>query len=324
MEGHFKDKRVIVTGGSGVIGRELLGMLSKAGANVLSVDRQPPVEQFLGVSHLQAELAEDDLSKLVGFQPQIIFHLAASFERSTESPEFWTTNWHDNTLTSHRLVDIATKLSGLEAFVFASSYLIYSPSLYLSHSFRKSVVRLKETDMVNPRNLCGGSKYYTERELDFLRETRPSALRTVYARIFRVYGRGSKDIISRWVRAALLGQDIEVYNEQNRFDYIFAKDVAEGLFRLAASPQRSVCVNLGFGRARSIRDVLNCLEASVPGFKSKVKAMKGINEPFEASCANLAKLKEYTGWTPPTSLEDGIRTVIEFEQKQGGREGTRV
>ena len=42
--------------------------------------------------------------------------------------------------------------------------------------------------------------------------------------------------------------------------------------------------------------------------------MKDMNQPFEASCADLTRLKELTGWTPPTSPEEGIRMVLEFEQ----------
>ena len=319
-ESSIKGKRIIVTGGAGVIGQELLRLLISKGANILSVDRCPlPEEDWSGVVHIEKNLATDDLDKLCDFQPQIIFHLAAAFERSKESPEFWSANWHDNILASHRIIGPVKKMSSLEVFVFASSYLVYSPSLYLSPSLPEKVVHLREDDSIAPRNLCGAAKYYTERELEFMKYVRNPSLRTIYARIFRVYGCGSKDVISRWVRAALFGQDIEVYNKQNRFDFVFARDVAEGLLRLVESANGEGPVNLGSGVARSIQDVLNLLIECVPTAQWRIQDID-INEPFEASCADLARLKLLTGWLPPTSLEEGIRIVLEFEQNRVNQE----
>ena len=166
----FKDKKVLVTGSSGVIGRELLRYLIEEDADILSVDKLPlPEGDWSEVTHIQKDLATDDLQELIDFDPEVILHLAAAFERSEESPEFWDVNWHDNILVSHNVVDIAKQMDNLNTFVFASSYLLYDTHLYMSDSL-KDVKYLKETDMVYPRNLCGGAKFYTEKELEFIKE----------------------------------------------------------------------------------------------------------------------------------------------------------
>lgn len=318
----IRGKRVLVTGGAGVIGRELLKLLIKEEANIRSVDRYPlPDGDWPSVHHIQKDLAKDSLDELRDFQPQVILHLAAAFERSKESSEFWSTNWRDNVLLSHRIVDLTKEMPYLEAFVFASSYLVYSPSLYLSPSLRDDAVYLKEDDLIAPRNLCGAAKYYTERELEFVKGVLHPSLRTTYARIFRVYGCGSRDVISRWVRAALSSQDIKVYNKQNRFDFIFAKDVAEALLRLAENTSAEGAVNLGSGITWSIQDVLNLLVEYVPMAQSRIQDL-GTMEPFEASCADLARLKRLTAWAPPTNLETGVKSVMEFEQSKADQETT--
>jgi len=310
-----KGKRVIVTGGAGVIGRELLKLLADKNANVLSVDREPlPIREPSGIRHIKRDLASDDLDELIEFQPQFIFHLAATFERSAESPEFWEANWHDNVIASHRTISLINAMKDLEIFIFASSYLVYSPSLYLRPSPVADIPCLKEESLKAPRNLCGAAKLYTEKEIDFAREYCRPSLRAVNARIYRVYGHGSKDIISRWIRAALSGEDINVYNRQNRFDYIFAFDVAQGLLTIAQSSKVEGVINLGSGVSRSIQEVLDILCGLFPGLEKRIKDMRDIEQPFEASCADLAKLKELTGWAPPTSLEEGIRAVLEFEK----------
>ena len=58
--------------------------------------------------------------------------------------------------------------------------------------------------------------------------------------------------MSRWVRAALDGEPIAVYHAENRFDYIFSADVAEGLVRLSVSPRAAGIINLGSGNARPV------------------------------------------------------------------------
>lgn len=313
----IRDKHVIVTGGAGVIGRELLNLLVQKGASVLSVDRHPLFgEDRPRLLHIQKDIAEGGLDELRSFQPQVIFHLAAAFERSKESPEFWNTNWHDNVLLSRRIVDLIREMPNLDTFVFASSYLVYSPSLYLSSSLRDDVVYLKENDLIAPRNLCGAAKYYAERELDFAKAILSPSLRAVFARIYRVYGCGSRDVISRWVRAALSGDEIEVHNKENRFDYIFAGDVAEGLLALAGSQAAEGPLNLGSGTARKIQDVLDILVKYIPSARARIRDI-GSNGPFEASCADLARLKRLTRWVPSTDLENGMKTIIEFEQNQG-------
>ena len=318
MSGSVRGKRVLVTGGSGVIGRELLDRLDAAGAEVLSVDRVPPPEHdWRHVMHVEKDLATDDLSVLAAFRPQVVFHLAATFERSKESPEFWKANWRDNVVCSHRVVDLAAPAVEAEVFVFASSYLVYSPALYLFAEPPAEPTRLKEDDRKAPRNLCGAAKFYTEKELDHVREVRRPSLRVVHARIFRVYGRGARDVVGRWTRDLLAGGAIEVYNGANRFSHIHARDVADGLLRMAESPDASGPINLGAERATSIDELAAILREQLALGADRI-VDRGAVEEFEASGADLTRLKALTGWTPPTTLSEGVRDVIAYERERTG------
>ena len=309
----FKNKKVLITGASGVIGRELLRYLIEEEAYIMSVDRLPlPEGDWTGVEHLQKDLATDDLDELVNFNPEVIIHLAAAFERSEESPEFWEVNWHDNMLVSHNIVNLTKNMTNLKTFVFASSYLLYNTELYMSDKLQ-DVRFLKETDKLSPRNLCGGAKFYTEKELEFIQELFLPDLRVVNARIYRVYGRGSKDIISRWVRMCLDGETLQVYNKDNQFDYVFAGDVARGLLTLAKSPEASGIINLATGTPNPVSNLLkNFIEEGILDESRIVD--NGTTEDFEASCADISKLKEVTGWQPPTNLKTGIQKIIAYEK----------
>ncbi len=305
----LKDKRVLVTGSSGVIGRVLVERLVRTGANVLGIDKVPPDRVCPGVRYLTVDLAAGTPKTAIDFAPQAVFHLAASFERTIERAGYWKTVFENDVLASHRLLEAVDSAAALEVFVFASSYLNYDPVLYLDVP---EVRMLKESDQLLPRNLVGLAKYYVDRELEFLQSTQKN-FRTVSARIYRVYGRGSRDVISRWVRATLGSEVLKVFGENSRFDYIFADDVAEGLARLAETESAVGALNLGSGVARSIADVLQILNVEIGGIRTSVEDEDG---PVESSCADMSLFRQVTGWSPQTSLEAGIRKVVEYEKQR--------
>lgn len=305
----LKGKRILVTGSSGVIGRVLVERLMRTGADVLGIDKVPPQRPSEEARYLTLDLAAGTPQAAMEFAPQAVFHLAASFERTVEKAGYWKTVFENDVLASHRLLEAMDSLAALEVFVFASSYLNYDPALYLDVP---EVRMLKESDQLLPRNLVGLAKYYVDRELDFLRMTQKS-FRTVSARIYRVYGRGSRDIISRWVRAALAGEVLKVFGEKNRFDYIFADDVAEGLARLAETDEAAGALNLGSGIAWTIADVLQILNLEIGGIRTSAESEVG---PIESSCADMSLFRLVTGWSPPTLLEAGIRKVVEYEKQR--------
>jgi nucleoside-diphosphate-sugar epimerase len=313
-------QRVVVTGGAGVIARELLERLSAAGADVLSIDRLPlPSDAPPGVEHLEADLADADLGPITRFSPRHILHLAATFERSVETPEFWDQNWTDNVVVTHRLAELAGRMGGVESFVFASSYLVYDQAQYSTPEPPIASVALSEASRLGSRNLCGAAKLYGESELRFARDVQGAGFRTVFARIFRVYGRGSRDVVSRWVRAALDGEPIDVYHAENRFDYIFSGDVAEGLLRMAVSPAASGVINLGSGSSRPVASVIEAVERATG---TQLQATRrDAEEPYEASGADTTRLHAVLGWTPPTRLEDGVERLVAFERARRGPGG---
>ncbi|MFC4599649.1 NAD-dependent epimerase/dehydratase family protein [Cohnella hongkongensis] len=302
----YRNRRVFVSGGAGVIGTALVSKLLEAGAIVMVGDlKAPPAVWKDSVRYWRGDLNRITYDELSDFAPEYYFHLAATFERSTETYEFWQENDRHNTRLSHHLIDLMKDMPSLRKVIFASSYLIYDPALYQFEEPASSPSALKESDPIRPRNLCGMAKLQHEMELRFLSEFKPN-LQTVSARIYRVYGKNSRDIVSRWIQSLLRGETIRVFRKEGRFDYIYAEDVAEGLYRLAMAEYSGV-VNLGNGRAREVRELLDLLKAHFP-------EMEAVDEesdiPFEASEADMTRFYEWTGWRPEHDLENVIPELI--------------
>ncbi|MDB2357133.1 ATP-grasp domain-containing protein, partial [Gammaproteobacteria bacterium] len=197
--------------------------------------------------------------------------------------------------------------------VFASSYLIYDPSLYQFSEAKTSAVLLNESDHIMPRNLTGAAKLAHEIELRFLENFKSHQFSSVCVRIFRGYGKNSRCVISRWIRDLLDGKTIDVYRPEGIFDYIYGTDTAEGLIRLANKIEVSGIINLGTGRSRRVSDVVNILKIYFPDMKENIISS---DIPYEASQADIFKLKSYLGWSPEFDLERSIPEIIEHEKNE--------
>ena len=306
----FKDRRVLVTGGAGVIGQELVQKLVSAGAYVTCMDIKPSPPSFPeSVEYIQGDLSTTSPEKIASHDPEYLFHLAATFERTTETPEFADDNFKNNIQLSHVILKAAGLSKNLKKIIFTSSYLVYDPDQYLSAEPIAEPKTLSETSLIHPRNLIGAAKYYTENELEYQNRI-TNHFTILSARIFRVYGKGSKDIVSRWIRAALNSEELYVYNKNNQFDYIYAGDVAEGLLRMAASVQENTVLNLGYGATHKVEEIAAILKNQ---FSDVMIRDGGTKDLYEASCAGIDRLKALTGWQPEISLEQGIQRIIDYE-----------
>jgi carbamoyl-phosphate synthase large subunit len=181
-------------------------------------------------------------------------------------------------------------------------------------------VRLSESTPIQPRNICGAAKLLHEIELRFLTGFDSARFSSISARIFRVYGRGSRDVVSRWVRALLEDPEatLQVFRPEGIFDYVYAGDVAEGLLRLGISEAGGI-VNLGSGCGRRVAELVDVLRRHFPRLRTEEIDS---DIAWEAHEADTARLEAVSGWRPPTSLEAGIPRLIEHERTRP--EGTRA
>jgi carbamoyl-phosphate synthase large subunit len=312
----MRNKRVFISGGAGVIGTALVKKLNEMGAVIYVGDLKPrPKDWPATINYRQGDLNYISKDELNAFAPEFFYHLAATFERSTETYDFWDENYQHNINLSHYLMSCLKESNSLEKVIFASSYLIYNPDMYNFNEPAEKAVRLKETDPINPRNLTGAAKLLHEIELNFLGDFKKVRFETVCARIFRSYGKNSRDVISRWIRDLLRGEQLNVFKKEGIFDYIYADEVAEGLIKLASSKVTGV-INLGNDNARRVEEIIDVLRDHFPDMKV---ANVDANIPYEASQANMDLFKQGVGWVPKMQLEDTIPEMIDFERTIGSQ-----
>ncbi len=116
----FKNKKVIVTGGAGVIGTALIKKLLERGALVRCFDIAPKPKNFPDVAeYSQRDLSELNPFEFTSYDPDAVFHSAATFERTEEDPDFWEFNFTNNVLLSHKVIDASRFCKNLKKFIFS-------------------------------------------------------------------------------------------------------------------------------------------------------------------------------------------------------------
>ena len=308
----MKNKHIFISGGAGVIGSELVSKLIDLGSTIFVGDLKPKPTNWAGkIKYRQGDLNYITKEEIEIFDPEIFIHLAATFERSTETYEFWEENFWHNIRLSNYLMSIFKEIKTLKKVVFASSYLIYNPILYSFDTPQNKAYRLKESDIISPRNLTGSAKLNHEVELNFLNTFKQNQFSTICARIFRGYGKGSNCVISRWIRSLLEGEEIQLYKKEGIFDYIYAEDIANGLIKILETDDIKGIINLGNDNARKVEDIIKILKK----YFHKISITEGdLDIPYEASQANMDYFKHKTKWVPQMQLEETIPLIIEYEK----------
>ena len=123
---YYKDKIILVTGGAGAIGCNLVKALAEASAKLvvvfdnLSSSYVWNIPSLPNVMFVRGDVARDvDLKRVFNEKPQIVFHLAAFFanQNSVDYPEI---DLKTNGLGTLKVLEYS-KLAKIDKFVYASS-----------------------------------------------------------------------------------------------------------------------------------------------------------------------------------------------------------
>ncbi|HET9073480.1 MAG TPA: NAD-dependent epimerase/dehydratase family protein [Solirubrobacteraceae bacterium] len=293
--------RILVTGGSGFIGRQVVRSLSQSGAEIRVVDlvahSDPAVDTVVG------DIADAQViaRAFAGGGFTGVVHLAAvtSVLKSIEQPEL---TYQTNVAGTHRLLEGA-RMAGVSALVFASTGgAIVGPM---------EEATITERAVLRPLTPYGATKAAAEMLMSAY--TSVYDVRCTYLRFANVYGPGmqAKDsIIARLMRAIRLGTTFEIYGEgtQTR-DYVNVLDVIEAV-KLALTDERwSGPVLLASGESRSVLDVVEEVKR-VSGQEFEVVHGPAKKGEVDAVVIDNARARSL-GWEPHWSFHDGIAGVWE-------------
>ena len=297
--------RVLVTGGSGFVGRRLVAALRERGDDVVSAAPSHGDDQ-----HLPLDLTDSDNVRAVVemARPEVVFHLAAqSFvPASIEDP-----------ITTYRVnVDGTAYL--LEALRDLKPRLLFVSSAEVYGRRPQEDMPLRETLPPRPTNPYAASKAAGEALV--LGWYHSYGIDAIISRAFNHIGAGQDArfavpaFAQRLARIAS-GQDrvLNVGNVESERDFLDVRDVVAAYIALADRGVPGEVYNVCSGQAVKMREVLRRLVniAGVPvEIREDPELMRASGEVLR-SVGDPSKLKRTTGWSPRISLADSLREVYE-------------
>jgi UDP-glucose 4-epimerase len=312
-------RKILVTGGAGFIGSQLVRDLLARGYGVtvlddLSTGSNAYLAECVASKNfrfLKGSVAEPNAVIQAVEKCDVVFHLAVSNLRtSIQNPQAS----HDvNTTGTFRMLEECRK-QGVERFLYISSSEIYGTASHLP---------LREEEIPKPTTLYASSKLAGELYTESYRKL--YGLQTTILRPFNNYGYRSHhegmsgEMIPRTVFRLLNGLPPILFGSGNQTrDFIFVTDTSRALIEALETPKSiGATINIASGKEISMRTLAEMLcEAIAPNLQP---VFLGADRPGDIPrlLGDTRQAEEILKFTPQVSLGEGLSLYVDWVRAQG-------
>ncbi len=304
--------RVLVTGGTGFMGRHLVRALHTRGDEVVVVGRRAHPGQVPGllaeITYRTGDVADagfvDELVR--DARPERVFHLASAVDVSRDLDA----------------IDSQVRVTQMSAVHVARACLAHGVGRLVHvgtcEEYGNGPAPFHETQDPAPVSPYSAAKVAATAFVRMLCSS--FGLRAVVVRPFLTYGpeQESNLLIPALIRSALAGRDFPMTGGEQTREFNYVDDIVDGFLRAAEVPDiEGLTINLGCAEPRRIRDVaqlvLDLMGNPVRAEIGKLPYRPG--ETWEFYCDNT-RARELLGWSPSVGLEDGLERTIAWHRAQ--------
>ena len=342
----LNNKKILVTGGAGFIGSNLIKRLFEdtKNATIVNLDnlnnyydvslkeyrldllRQKSEQLHIDYSFVKGDLADKALiDKLFAqYKFDVVVNLAAQagVRYSIENPDAYI---QSNMIGFYNILE-ACRHNPVEHLVYASSSSVYGGN--------KKVPFAVEDRVDNPVSLYAATK--KSNELFAHCYSKLYNIPTTGLRFFTVYGPAGRPDMAYFgfTNKLLKGQTIQIYNYGNcRRDFTYVDDIVEGIVRvMQGAPERKngedglpvppyAVYNIGGGQPENLLDFVNILQEELLragvlpkdyDFESHKQLVPMQPGDVPTTYADATALERDFGFTPKITLREGLRQFAEW------------
>ncbi|OGT50997.1 MAG: hypothetical protein A3E84_05800 [Gammaproteobacteria bacterium RIFCSPHIGHO2_12_FULL_42_13] len=306
----YKNKKVLVTGGTGLIGRPLVDMLATQGAKVTVVSLDDPSRAPQGVIFKQADLREFSNCLEICRDQDIVFQLAG-VKGSPAMTAKRPASFFVPTITFSINMMEAARRAGVERFLFTSSVGVYSPAeVFYEDDVWKTFPSPNDrfAGWAKRMGELQAEAYKIEYNWDKIAIVRPA---NVYGP-FDNFDPNNAMVIPSLIKRAMDGENpLTVWGDGSPIrDFIHARDVACGMM-LAVEKGINEPINLGSGTGVTIKEIAEIVAANIPGSPAKLVWDTTKPKGDAKRLMDMSRAQSY-GFQPKISIEQGIKETISW------------
>lgn len=305
----YKNKKVLVTGGTGLIGRPLVEMLIESGANVVVVSLDGSSRAPLGSKFIRADLREFKNCLDVCAGKDIVFHLAG-IKGSPAMTAKQPASFFVPTITFNTNVMEAARRCRVKRFLYTSTIGVYAPAeVFYEDDVWKTFPSENDrfAGWAKRMGELQAESYKIEYGWDNISIVRPANVYGPYDN----FDPKTAMVIPSLIHRAVSGENpLVVWGDGSPVrDFIHAHDVARGMI-IAIEKGINVPMNLGSGSGVTIKQLAETIVRYIPRGTVKIRWDKSKPKGDKKRLMDVTRARKLLRFTPRISLEQGIKETI--------------
>lgn len=307
----LRNKRVVVTGGSGFLGRCVVRKLLERGVAIVGVPRR---------SDYDLTLPETPSRVMQDFSPEVIIHLAAvvgGIGANRENPGRF---FYDNAMMGTQLIEEARR-RGVQKFVGVGTICAYP---------KFTPVPFKEENLWNGYPEDTNAPYGLAKKMMLVQlqaYRQQYGFNGIYLLPVNLYGPGDNfDPASSHVIPALIkkcidareanARDVEVWGTGSASrEFLYVEDCAEAIVLAAEFYDNPEPVNIGCGMEIEIRKLVEII-AGLTGFRGRISWDNSKPDGQPRRCLDVSRAEREFGFLARVSFEEGLRRTVDWYESR--------
>ena len=324
-------EKILVTGGAGYIGSNVVNMLVNMGldAQIFIVDNLStghrkslnPKAKFFKVNLTDFKALRDVFKKI---KPDVVFHFGGVSQvgESNKKPKKYIKN---NVIGGLSLLNSMAQFD-CKKIIFSSSASVYG---------NPKKIPITESHPLSPISVYGETKVAFEKLLESFRKT--YGIKYLSLRYFNAGGASENNkygeihdpethLIPTILKSIKKGSAFNVFGDDYKTndgtcvrDYVHVIDIAKahvlGMKYLNKKTSSSETINLGTGKGFSVKEILTACE-KVTGKKIKVNISERRKGDPATLIASNSKAKKILDWKPEKTINDIVKSAWKFEKSK--------